>query len=73
MKLLLGFDRAAAAQGDWNAHRAFEPAPVMERFEQIFLAPSPEEEQAAADGAVPRPASPPARQLTGRAGTECVP
>lgn len=69
VKQLLGFDRHAAAQRDWNAHRAFEPGPVMERFEEIFLTLSAEEEEQAAaaeaaaeaapaGGVVPRPASP---------------
>lgn len=37
-ELLLGFDRLAASQRDWNCYRAFEPAPVMQIFRDVFLA-----------------------------------
>jgi hypothetical protein len=37
VRLLTTFDKGAAAQGDWNCYRAFEPARAMQTFKRIFL------------------------------------
>lgn len=41
LTLLRSFDRLAARRKDWNAYRQFEPGPVMQTFDKVFIRGKP--------------------------------